>query len=295
VNLAHRLLLRASLAAALLAAPSPLSAAAKEARVTQIIRDVKLLPSEAEARPAVMNDRVQEDTAVRTGDKSRSELTFADLTINRLGANSVFSFNKGGRSLDLSGGSVLLRAPKDSSGGSIRTPAVSVAVTGTTIILETARGGRSKLLVLEGGARLALVKYPAQNRRVEAGQMLDVPAGATTLPMPVNIDLDQVMNSHPLIVGFPPLPSRNLIFAAAEKQRAADPDGERVYQGQPVAGSGPTGGIGIPGISLPGISIGGGGGRSSPNNPSGTGRPTRRGKAASQPPNPNNPNSPGGR
>ena len=57
----------------------------KEARVTQIIRDVKLLPSDAAARAAVVNDRVAEDTGVRTGGDSRSELTFSDLTITFAG------------------------------------------------------------------------------------------------------------------------------------------------------------------------------------------------------------------
>jgi len=69
----------------------------KEARVTQIVREVKILPADAAARAAVVNDRVADDSGVRTGGGSRSELTFADLTITRLGANTIFSFNKAGR------------------------------------------------------------------------------------------------------------------------------------------------------------------------------------------------------
>ena len=73
----------------------------KDARVTQIIRDVKLMPSDAAARPAIVNDKVREDTGVRTGGDSRSELTFVDLTITRLGANTIFSFNKAGRNAEV--------------------------------------------------------------------------------------------------------------------------------------------------------------------------------------------------
>ncbi|MEP6699446.1 MAG: FecR domain-containing protein [Verrucomicrobiota bacterium] len=194
------------------------SSSTKEARVTQIIRDVRLLPNEALPRPAQVNDRVAEDTGVRTGGESRSELTFRDLTITRLGANTIFSFNKAGRNVHLDSGSILLRVPKDSGGGAIKTSAVTVAVTGTTLILETSGGGRSKLITLEGGARLSLVRHPRESRYVKAGQMLDVPAGATTLPMPVDIDLNNVMKTHPLITDFPPLPSRDLIVAAAQQQ-----------------------------------------------------------------------------
>src|SRR3981081_3887706 len=68
----------------------------KSARVTQIIKDVRLLGG-AGARAAAVSDEVREGAAVRTGVESRAELTFADLTITRLGANTVFSFHPGRR------------------------------------------------------------------------------------------------------------------------------------------------------------------------------------------------------
>ena len=200
----------------------------KEARVTQIIRDVKLLPAESTARSAVVNDKVQEGTGVRTGDESRSELTFLDLTITRLGANTIFSFNKAGRSVELDSGSILLRVPKDSGGARMTASAVTVGITGTTVIFESTRSGRSKLTILEGGARLTLNKYPREAAYIHAGQMLDVKAGATKLPPPVDVDLNQIMKTSPLITDFPPLPSEDLIVAAARDQNP------HVYQSQPV-------------------------------------------------------------
>lgn len=198
--------------------PNPTAmAAAKEARVTQIIREVKLLPSEAAERPAAVNDKVSEDTGVKTGGDSRSELTFPDLTITRLGSNTIFSFSKAGRTAKVDSGSILLRVPKDSGGGTIKNNAVTVAVTGTTVIFEGSRGTKSKLITLEGSARFSLRTKPKDFRNVLAGQMLDVPSGATTLPMPVNIDLNDVMRKHPLITDFKPLPSQPLILAAAQQ------------------------------------------------------------------------------
>ena len=222
----------------------------KEARVTRVIRDVKLLPSEAKPRPAALNDMVSEGTGVRTGSNSRSELTFVDLTITRLGANTVFSFDKGGRNVDLSGGSVLLRVPKDSGGARMSTPAVSVAITGTTVTLEATRAGRNRLTVLEGGARLFLKKNVNESVYVRGGQMEDVPPGATKLPPPVNVNLDDIMNKDPLITDFPPLPSRDLIYATKSNPP--------IYQGQP----GPVS-IGIPILpGLVGIGVGSSGGAS---------------------------------
>jgi hypothetical protein len=197
--------------------PTALAASSKEARVTQIIREVKLVPSDAAAREAALNDKVAEDTGIRTGGESRSELTFPDLTITRLGANTVFSFNKSGRTANVDSGSILLRVPKDSGGGTIRSSAVTVAVTGTTVIFEGSRGARNKLYTLEGSSRVALKSKPSDWRKVAAGQVLDVPPGATTLPMPVNFDVNQLMRTHPLITDFKPLPSAPLIMAVAQQ------------------------------------------------------------------------------
>ena len=234
---------------------SEAAAAKGEARVTQIVRDVKVLPEEGGAAfAAAVNEQVAEGEAVRTGDASRSELTFADLTISRLGANTIYSFNKAGRDVRLTNGSILLRVPKGSGGGNVRTDPVTVAVTGTTLIFEHARAGRSKLIVLEGGARLSLTKVRGQSRDLRGGQMLEVPAGATTLGMPVDINLDEVMKTHPLITNFRPLPSRDLITAAAREQA----NREDVYQGQPVSGGsrGPSIGIGVGGLFGGGPSVG---------------------------------------
>ena len=232
MNPTHKIL-TSSIAAALLLISEHILLAAntaqKEGRVTWIIRDVKLLSSKSAARAAVVNDKVREGTGVRTGDDSRSELTFLDLTITRLGANTIFSFTRAGRNVELGSGSVLLSVPKDSGGAQMTTDAVTVGVTGTTLTLETARSGRNKLIVLEGGARLSLNKYPSESAYVRAGQMLDVPPGATKFPPPVDIDLDQFMKTSPLITGFPPLPRQGLIAGAAPT------GGSRVYPGLPVS------------------------------------------------------------
>ena len=59
-----------------------------------------------------MSDDVREGTAVRTGVDSRAELTFTDLTITRLGANTVFSFNEGTRELNFGSGPKPIREPE---------------------------------------------------------------------------------------------------------------------------------------------------------------------------------------
>src|SRR5215471_308663 len=80
----------------------------KEAKVTQVIQDVRVLPTNASPRPAAVNDDVHHGTAVQTGVQSRSELTFKDQTITRLGEKTIFSVGEGPRTIDLGSGQFLL-------------------------------------------------------------------------------------------------------------------------------------------------------------------------------------------
>src|SRR5947207_11975931 len=121
--------LTAAAALALLIFAVPVGSFAKteltEARVTRIIREVLLLPEQAAPHPAALQDTVRGGTAIRTGVDSRTELTFPDQTLARLGANTVFSFSGGTRALDLGGGAMLLQVPKGAGGAKILTAAVT--------------------------------------------------------------------------------------------------------------------------------------------------------------------------
>lgn len=212
----------------------------REARVTQIIKEVNLLPSQQAPRPAVVNDEVRGDTAVRTGVESRTELTFADLTIARLGANTIFSFDQGSRTVDLQDGALLLRVPKGSGGAKISTAAVTAAITGTTIMAEYHPGRLYKFIMLEGTARICRVREdenePRQiaardqdrDRRVEEcidlgpGQML-VGVPGRPLGDPFTIDLEAIGETALLLEGFGPLGSEDEMQAAIAAQQTAVP------------------------------------------------------------------------
>jgi len=102
----------------------------KEAKVTQVIQDVRVLASGASARPAAVNDDVRQGTAVQTGVQSRSELTFTNQTITRLGEKTIFSVGEGPRTIDLGSGQFLLYAPKKAGGAKVKMGTVTAAITG---------------------------------------------------------------------------------------------------------------------------------------------------------------------
>ena len=102
----------------------------KEAKVTQVIQDVRVLASGASARPAALNEDVRQGTAVQTGVQSRSELTFTNQTITRLGEKTIFSVGEGPRTIDLGSGQFLLYAPKKAGGAKVKMGSVTAAITG---------------------------------------------------------------------------------------------------------------------------------------------------------------------
>ena len=195
----------------------------KEARVTQVVKDVKLLPEQAAPRPAAVNDRVHDGTAVRTGTQSRSELTFTDQTITRLGADTVFSFKEGTRIMNLGGGAMLFQVPKGAGGATIKTAAITAAITGTTGIGEfhqaTADNPKPviKWFCLEGHIVLSLTNGSGQTVDLQAGQM--IVTDGTYLPKPVFFDIAALVKSSLFFLGFDTeLASWDLIQLEIQKQ-----------------------------------------------------------------------------
>ena len=89
-----------------------------------------MLPSNASSRPAAVNEDVRQGTAVQTGVQSRSELTFKDKTITRLGEKTTFSVGESPRSIDIGSGQYLLYVPKKAGGAKVKTGPVTAAITG---------------------------------------------------------------------------------------------------------------------------------------------------------------------
>ena len=216
----------------------------KEARVTAVVKDVKLLPSAGAPRPAAVSDDVRDGTAVRTGLESRSELKFPDQTLARLGANTIFSFNEGTRSLNLQDGAMLLRVPKGAGGAKISSSAVTAAITGTTVMVETHpltkknKNSFYKFIVLEGTARLFLPGQLGESVLVKAGQMIVMPLGAKKIPEAADVDIHTIMQSSLLITGFGPLGSEQLIAFEQTKQLEQKTSGQLHETNLMIAGGG---------------------------------------------------------
>lgn len=192
----------------------------RESTLVQVVNEVKVAPPQAAEKDAKANDRVQAPDKIRTGARSRAELKAADNTLTRLGANTVFSFEQGGRTLNLEKGSVLFHSPAGRGGGTIKSAGASAAVLGTTILVASLADGGFKCILLEGKGRITLPN--GQTRMLEAGDMVTVPAGAQSFGTVVKIDLGKLVGGSQLVNGFTdPLPTLGDIRNEIAKQNMA--------------------------------------------------------------------------
>lgn len=242
MNHARQLLLLGGASLALLVPSLVAAGPLQSAAVTRVYREVDLRPPDQPAQPAKIGDSVSGRTAVQTGTQSRAELEFNDRTIARLGANSVFSFERGTRDLNLDDGVILLEVPKNAGGAKINTAAVTAAVTGTTVLVESrqAEGRRGKVvkfIVLEGTMRLTLNGRPGESVLLTAGQMITFSGNAKRFPDPVTIDVGRLQKTSGLMGRqFGPLQNEPYIRDTIGEQRVLKAKGKLITVNYALAG-----------------------------------------------------------
>lgn len=212
-----------SIAAALGMSGAASAADLSQAIVRQKVNVVTVAPSlNAEARPAAQGSVIRNENVVRTGTESRAELEFTDLTLARLGSNSIFSFDAQARAMTFTQGAVLFSKPSNSGPVELRSGAITAAITGSTGFISNVpiggiktRGAKARANVrssttmvgmlegkLIGGARWTDARGRQQTMRfgLGPGEMLVAQPGAR--PVVVQFDLPRFMQTSPLVNGF---------------------------------------------------------------------------------------------
>lgn len=206
---------------------------------------VTLAPSlTGEARPTVQGAVIQADNVVRTGTDSRAGLEFSDLTVARLGSNSIFSWDAKARALKVRQGAVLFSKPANSGAMQIEAGPVSCGVTGSTGFVsvvpikgkgKAANGGSNGkgmatiLGMLEGkvqgGMRWTDSAGREHTKPFHLGPGDILMARPNIMPTFAQFDLPRFVRSSPLIKGFSqPLRNKAAINKAVASFKA-DEDG----------------------------------------------------------------------
>ena len=188
----------------------------EQAEVTEAINRVSLLP---ENKPAIRGNVVKGNTALKTGGNSRAELQFPDLTITRVGSNSLFRFIAGAREIILDCGTMLFSSPHGAGGGKVRAGVITAAVTGSDFMISNV--GRVKVICLSHKVLVYFTANPKIRAELLPGQMLDVVGGADRkMPRVTTIDLKKLLATSKLSESgdFKSLPSQPILAQNINKQ-----------------------------------------------------------------------------
>ena len=149
----------------------------KEAEITALKNIVEHDMGDGKgAAPAKASEKIFEKSKVSTAAASMAELTFADTSITRVGANTSFSFQSKERLVKLEKGTVLINTPPGAGGATVECGGVTAAVTGTTFMCSVDGNGNKMFVLLEGAGGMK-VTAGGKTTMVKAGQAASVGRG----------------------------------------------------------------------------------------------------------------------
>lgn len=208
-----------------------------EARMTYVASDVRFAATPGALRPASIGDLVVSGATINNGAKARSELTFGNRTVARLGANTILDLKTGPAAMELREGAMLFQIPKGSK-AAIRSASIVVTSKRATGLLERNQDSYIKLLLLEGEARVALSRRIGESILVKSGQILIANPKTTSLPEAAYFDIARTVRTCRLINEFPPLGNQDSIALAARKQNRLTSNGTYVPSNLVIFGRG---------------------------------------------------------
>lgn len=187
------------------------------ARITYVASDVRLDSAQGARSRISAGDIVSAGATINNGAKARSELTFENRTVARLGANTILELGSERAAMRFREGAMLFQIPKHSK-AEITTASIVVTSKGATGLLERNQDLYVKLLLLEGEARVALSDRIGESIVLKPGQILITNTKATALPEAAYFDIERAVRTCQLITEFPPLGNQDVIAREVRKQ-----------------------------------------------------------------------------
>jgi len=119
----------------------------------------------SETRKANPLDVVKASDFLLSAENSRAELKYDDGTIIRIGQNTIFSWDANTRTLKLDKGTFVFYIPKGSGGGTIKTPSITAAITGTIgkVSENTIAIIEGEVTLMPGGEKIGKFQFARRN------------------------------------------------------------------------------------------------------------------------------------
>ena len=175
---------------------------------------------------AVINDKIESDTQVGTGEQSMCELSLDDKSITRIGANALFSFVKQERLVKCDKGTFLVSKDPETETITVTTGSVTAAVNGSTVMFDV-KDDATHIAVAETTTGVVVTDKNGKSMTLQSGEGISATPNGMTSSTPRSVDVKDLTSSSPLFTekGLAPLANDALIKGVASAQETAKAQG----------------------------------------------------------------------
>lgn len=175
---------------------------------------------------AVLNDKIESDAQVGTGEQSMVELSLDDKSITRIGANALFSFVKQERLVKCDKGTFLVSKDPETETITVTTGSVTAAVNGSTVMFDV-KDDATHIAVAETTTGVVVTDKNGKSMTLQSGEGISATPNGMTSSTPRSVDVKDLTSSSPLFTekGLPPLANDALIKGVASAQETAKSQG----------------------------------------------------------------------
>jgi hypothetical protein len=175
---------------------------------------------------AVLNDKIESNTQVGTGEQSMCELSLDDKSVTRIGANAIFSFTEKERLVKCDKGTFLISKDPETETITVTTGSVTAAISGSTVVLDV-KDDATHIAVAETTKGVIVTDKNGKSMTLQSGEGISATPNGMTSSSPKSVDVKDLTSSSPLFTekGLPPLANDALIKGVASAQETAKAQG----------------------------------------------------------------------
>jgi len=175
---------------------------------------------------AVLNDKIESDTQVGTGEQSMCELSLDDKSVTRIGANALFSFVKQDRLVKCDKGTFLVSKDPETETITVTTGSVTAAISGSTVMFDV-KDDATHIAVAETTTGVIVTDKNGKSMTLQSGEGISATPNGMISSSPQSVDVKDLTSSSPLFTekGLPPLANDALIKGVASAQETAKAQG----------------------------------------------------------------------
>ena len=175
---------------------------------------------------AVLNDKIESNTQVGTGEQSMCELSLDDKSVTRIGANAIFSFTEKERLVKCDKGTFLVSKDPETETITVTTGSVTAAISGSTVVLDV-KDDATHIAVAETTTGVVVTDKNGKSMTLQSGEGISATPNGMTSSTPQSVDVKDLTSSSPLFTekGLPPLANDALIKGVASAQETAKAQG----------------------------------------------------------------------